>query len=418
MAVFAASSAALLRRNRLLLAVALAPLIVGLLSFVWGVTSLATTDVTRAVALTIGLISTLVGFVASLFVLRADPLRVKVLGPLSTDDTGVRFAGRMIAPRSSLRAGFLIPTWGKPPLVRIERRWPRRPLQIELPDEPTGRALLRALGFDASQVVASFTFASRARADARIAALGWTMLVLMFIAFPMIAGATADSPGPWLALFALLGVAILVGWSAVMLMPTRAVVGADGVLISWFWRRRFLRYGEVRAVRPFGSGNNQGVALWTAESAPIKLPIKPQLTQQLNDQSTDLVTQRIQQALASYHQNRREREVTLPERGQRTVAEWIQSLRATGSGANADHRTAPVSREELFRIVEDPGAEPASRAAAAIAIGGGLDDQGRARLRIAAESTAAPDVRALLELSAEEADEDRIASALARIPTR
>jgi hypothetical protein len=203
-----------------------------------------------------------------------------------------------------------------------------------------------------------------------------------------------------------------------MSLPTRVVVGADGVLVSWFWRRRFLRYAEVKAVRPYGSGSEQGVALWPVEGSPLKLPIKVQLTQELNDQQTNLVTQRIQQAIAGHAQQRHEGAVQLPEQGNRPPREWIRQLRAAGSGANADHRTAPVAPEELFRIVEDPGAEPLARASAAVAASGGLDDAGRARLRIAAHATAAPEVRSLLELAAEGAEEDDLARALDRLRAR
>jgi hypothetical protein len=413
MSDFVSSDVALLRRNRLILAAALAPLLIGPLSLAWG--ALTPGDPARAVGLTVGLICSLVGAVSSFFVIRASPFKVAVPGALFAGEHSVRFAGRMIASRRSLRAGFLIPTWGKPPLVRLERRWPRRPIELQVSDEPSGRALLHALGFDASQVVASFTFASRARADPRIGAVGSLMLLLMFISFAMLA-ANSDSPGSRLVFGALVSIATLIGWTVLIWMPTRVVVGTDGVLVSWFWRRRFVSYSEVRAVRPFGSGTHQGVALWLSTATSIKLPLKRKLTSQLNDQETDLVTQRIQQAIASFHQKRRERDVALPERGPRSLKEWIRLLRAVGSGANADHRTAPIPREELFRIVEDPGAAPAERARAAVAIGGGLDDSGRSRLRIAAEATAAPEVRALLELSAEEADEAQIAEAFARIP--
>src|SRR3954462_405840 len=135
------SSAALLRRTRLLLVAGLAPLLLGALSFFWGLT--ASTEETKAVGLTVGLISTLVGVVTSVYVVRASPRKVAIPGMLSADDEGLRFADRLLARRRSLRAGFLIPTWGKPPLVRIQRRWPRRPLELELGDEATGRALLR-----------------------------------------------------------------------------------------------------------------------------------------------------------------------------------------------------------------------------------------------------------------------------------
>jgi hypothetical protein len=412
MSEFVASDVSLLRRNRLVLAVALAPLLIGPLLIAWSAS--ASGDEANLGRLMVGLLCSLVGAVSSLSVIRASPLKVAVTGALFAGEHSVRFAGRMIASRRSLRAGFLIPTWARPPLVRLERRWPHRPIELQVRDEPSGRALLHALGFDVSQVVASFTFGSRARADPRIGAVGSLMLLLMLLSFMMMA-ATSSSPGPRLLLCAIVSIAALIGWAVLIWMPTRVVVGADGVLVSWFWRKRFIGYSDVRAVRPFGSGSHQGVALWLALGPPLKLPLKPKLTSQLSDQETDLVTQRIQQAIAIFHQKRHERDVALPERGPRSLEEWIRLLRAAGSGANADHRTAPIPFEELFRIVEDPGAAPAERARAAVAIGGGLDDSGRARLRIAAEATAAPEIRALLELSAEEADEAQIAQAFARV---
>jgi hypothetical protein len=416
MAPFESSEVWLLRRNRLLLAAALSPLFLGPAALVWGAQDIG--DVKRAVALTVGIIAPLVGIVTSLYVIRASPLRVALRGPLTAGEDGLHFSGRRLARLRDLRAGFVVPSWGKPPRVRLERRFPRGPIELRTRDDAEGHALLEALGLGASQVVADFTFASRARASNLVTALGWTMLVLVLVGIPILASAVAD-PTEWAGLGVLIGVLLLIVWLVVMSLPTRVAVGSDGVLVSWFWRRRFLRYAEVRAVRPYGSGSEQGVGIWSGNGEVVKLPIKAQLTQELNDQQTELVTQRIQQAISGHAQRRSGALPRLPEPGDRPAVEWIRALRAAGSGANADHRTAPLAPEELFRVVEDPGAEPLARASAAVAVGGGLGAEGRSRLRVAAQATASPEVRRLLALAAEDdVEEEVLARALQRLRAR
>ena len=101
---------------------------------------------------------------------------------------------------------------------------------------------------------------------------------------------------------------------------------------------------------------------------------------------------RIEQAAEIHRQALADQGVVLPARGDRPAAEWVQALRATGSGASADHRTAPLEADTLFRIVEDPSGDPGRRVAAAIALGGVTDPSSRERLRIAASTTAAPEL--------------------------
>jgi hypothetical protein len=80
-------------------------------------------------------------------------------------------------------------------------------------------------------------------------------------------------------------------------------------------------------------------------------------------------------------------------------------------------RTAPIPRERLFRVVEDASLDPTSRAAAAVALGLELDDEGRARLRAAAEAMAAPKLRFAIEKAASPhaAEDSAIKAALAEL---
>lgn len=65
--------------------------------------------------------------------------------------------------------------------------------------------------------------------------------------------------------------------------------------------------------------------------------------------------------------------------------------------AEDGYRSPAYPKDVLLRIVEDPTQGGASRATAAAALRASLDDEDRARVRVAAETTASPELRAQLE---------------------
>jgi hypothetical protein len=77
-----------------------------------------------------------------------------------------------------------------------------------------------------------------------------------------------------------------------------------------------------------------------------------------------------------------------------------EALLAAKSGGG--YRVGAVAREDMMRVVEDPRAPPKARVAAAAALARGMESEERARVRVAAESSAHPAVSEELEkLSAE-----------------
>src|SRR5262249_47139974 len=94
-------------------------------------------------------------------------------------------------------------------------------------------------------------------------------------------------------------------------------------------------------------------------------------------------------------------------------ASHVAQLRVLGAGEDASYREARVPRERLWRLVEDPGVDGATRARAAVALSG--DAEGRERLRVVAEATASPKVRVALERTAEGHEDARVAEALAEL---
>jgi hypothetical protein len=413
---FVSEDVALVRRSRWVLAAGLAPLAIGAALAL--VAALHPALDTRVVTGIWGALLSFIGLASGAYVWQANPRPAAVTGRVAADEQGITWNGQLLAPSASITAGFLVPNPDGQPFVRIERRWPHRPIVLAVPDEKTGRALLQGLGMDASQVTASFVFGSRARADPRVTALVTALLLTLLLVGLPAAGALAGRSAAVPIAIAALGVVLLAARIAIELLPVWLTVGVDGVLVSRLGRRRFIRYEEVRAVRPFGRGATQGVSLWLASGEAIKLPLRRHVSEAHSRQQIGLVMERIREGMASSRAGRGAGEVVLPEQGDRPTAAWVSALRALGGGANADHRTAPVEPERLWRIVEDPSAAPPLRGAAAVALGGALDSDGRARLRISAQATASPEMRDLLELAAEDAAEAELGEALTRLGRR
>jgi hypothetical protein len=403
------------RRRRVVIAVAPLAVAASAFAFAW----LAGDPFPTILALLIAILVGLIGLVTSATVLLGDVATRPVSGLLRADSGGVWWDGRLVAPRASLAGGFVVPVWQRAPLVQLQRRWPRRALRFEVPDEAAGRSLLQALGLDASQLAASFAVASRARADERAPFLTLLSFLFLLLGLPLLVAGWMRWDSAPLGALAAAGLLGTLGWVVALTTPTRVLVGADGILVSWLGRRQFLRYEDVDGVRTYAFGSTYGVALQLAAGGLFELPIQLGFTEAQTEERVALVARRIQQALEDHRAARGARMPSLPERGERDAGAWVRALRAVGSGANADHRTAPVARERLWRIVETPGADPIARVRAAVALGGGLEGEERARLRVAAEATAAPEVRGLLLMAAEEGTEDEvIGEALGRLVGR
>jgi hypothetical protein len=95
----------------------------------------------------------------------------------------------------------------------------------------------------------------------------------------------------------------------------------------------------------------------------------------------------------------------------RSAGQWMKDLRALFCGSN--YRAPVLPPDQLWRIAEDPAAEPAKRAGAAFVLRRTLDDEGRARLRVAAEASAAPRVRVALLAASDTRHDEALEAALA-----
>lgn len=242
----------------------------------------------------------------------------------------------------------------------------------------------------------------------------WTFLGLLAAVVVLAGGAMVGGAANTLVLPAAgaLVAALSVGLFVYLNLPGHVELGEDGVLVDTRASRRFVPFSSIDAVERYEEtvmGKHLIGAVLQTGGGDVRLPMgegqfgAPERCAQL--------VASLRTALDAYrHRGVADTAMQL-QPGARDTRAWIEELRRVGEGANAGPREAPVPRERLWRIAEDPTAEGAARAAAAVALRAGLDDGGRARLRIAAEGTAQPEVRAAIEAAVAE-DEAAIAEAM------
>lgn len=397
----------LLRRNIAVHLAALLPLVTGLLA-------LRFESRTTPLMLIAGFVGTLTGVVTIAYVALANPKPVARRGRLDVGKEGIELDGAMIATRASMTEGFVARA-GSDWHVHVERRWPRPTVLLGASSEKDAKELLEHLELDASRTVASFKLESRA-ARGWVAAIAAFLVVAAFFGAGLIDASGPSNPADGLpALLRLSTVGIIALYALFVAVPRRLVIGADGLLLSWLGWRKFVSFEGVYTIGPVMAGSSiVGAALMGRYGPSEVLRMRGRMVEELRARDVERMQQRLGDAFAEYKKRARDAAAAIPERGVRPVADWVRALRALGHGANADHRTAPVEPEALLRVIEDPSAKPEKRAGAAIAYAARGEDA-RKRLRIAAESTASPEIRAVFELAAEEADEAPVAAALDRL---
>ena len=156
----------------------------------------------------------------------------------------------------------------------------------------------------------------------------------------------------------------------------------------------------------------RGVELVLRSGASVRFPIVQ--GRSLDTGQMTLILERMRQAKESHDRGDATSEAALLERHERDIPAWIAALRAIGTGANQDHRTAPVEPEKLWRIVEDPAATPTARAGAAVALSAAIDEGGKRRLSAAAEAVAAPRLRIALD-AATKGDDEALREAMSEV---
>lgn len=190
---------------------------------------------------------------------------------------------------------------------------------------------------------------------------------------------------------------------------SQITVGADGVLASWMGKERFCPYAEVARFERTATGG----ILHKRDGSQFPVVVSAMLGQKpLANLDRATVVGRIEDALRLYQTGALAPGAVDPNalaRNGRPVSDWVSALRAS---LNAEtFRSAALVPEELWKMIVSPEATAEARAAAAVVLAPSLDDAGKERLRVAASTTASPQLRVVLE-SAANGDDDKLTQAL------
>lgn len=331
---------------------------------------------------------------------RAEPGRIRA------DRTGVHWNDKQVLSRAKITNGVVMPgiqskrTQVAARVRLTQGRW-KRAIEFGVRDEGQGRAMLRALGLDSSQVTASF------RAHSRMAG-GWLTFAIIIGISALLGAVMAIAPhNPLAAPFAAMAfLALLIPVS----LPTTAVVGTDGVLLKWTGTRRYLPYKDIVSLTPDGTG-----ALFTLrDGRTAKVEFGARRTGKAARERARIECEtfvaRVEQARAAAPTPETQVDPDTVARGERDVSTWLKSLRALTQNEGG-MRSAPVLRDQLFGLVDDTRLDPSARAGAAAALGLGAAPSERERLRAVAATIAMPRLRVVVEAAAD-GDEKKLRDAL------
>jgi hypothetical protein len=387
-----------LRPNRLVRAAASAPVAIGVALAIVGLAAGVSAFVGS------GLAFAWIGVATLFYAWDRDLCRVVRTARARVDARGLSLDGALALAASRVRAAWVQPDAHEGlPSVRFRTRpWGR--FEVVLRDTTAARALLHALGEDLPPAPIRFWTSARPLAEPH-AYGGPACLLGIFVALGLVAGQAVP-------LTLVVAVAALFALCACVVFPTRLTVGADGVLMQWLGTERFVAWADVAAVEAFDGGvvlvlsRDRWITLRTPVAREARHPAGEAMIERM------LTAWRADRKAAAWRDEVAAR--LLRREGSRTH-EWVRAIRTLSGGDEPGYRKAAVLPERLWRVVEDPGAEPTARIGAAIVLSASLDDASRERLLAASEACAQPRVRIALATTAAgsgcSADED-LASAL------
>lgn len=337
------------------------------------------------------------------------PVRTERRLSIAVDRRGLYGDGTPLCLREDVRAGLVVPSSGRKAMVRLLRTELRSPIELEVCDETMARGLLRALGVDERSSVASFdipspvfaSFAGRVIVFITAAALLGPAIVLALGEIHVVVAAVLA-----LTFF----VAACLAW---MLTKMTITVGVDGLAVVRPLRRDFIPWGSVDTVGVWDDSDGipwQWLELHLLNGRLLRFPLNARAEQ---DGRGVAILDRIRRAMTTHRTAATEREAISLRSGTESEREWFERLRATTNPRG--YRFAPVAADELWCVVENPLADAEVRVGAAVALLPLLDEAGRARMRVAAEATALPQVRVVLSAVAREAGEEELTAALGEV---
>jgi hypothetical protein len=328
--------------------------------------------------------------------------RAERRGRIRADARGLHVDDALVVAREAIAHAY-IHRAGDAWFVRLART--ANPVDVRVEDEAAGRALLEAMRLDPAHSVARFTMAHGTYKMSFVRAL---------FAGPAPAALVVTAALAGLAPFGILVGAlatVLFGFAYAADNYVRVAVGADGVRFrSALGRARFTPFASIASIDTDGRDvivllhDGTRIAVHHSSGKGWK-----RLEHEDRPDDARHLVARIREGMAA--STRRDDAPPSVARRGRSAREWAESV-ARVSDEHASFREHALPVDALWCIVEDASADATARAGAAVALREGLDDAGRAKLRVVADACAAPRLRVALEAVADAPDEDALLEAL------
>jgi hypothetical protein len=321
-------------------------------------------------------------------------------GRLRVDAEGLRWNDVLVASRDAIvgvvRTEAVVTVRVGAPSYRL--------LRFVAPDEQNASTFVRALGGDWEHSAVTLRLGSP---FTRLPSNGYVAAVVV-VGIAMIAafgwGLTQyNNIAERLPFFSAGSVCLLLLFMA--FAPSRVSLGSDGILVTWFGRRRWLSWHEVARVEPVPGADALVLITHTGEKFP--LPTELALRFSEADAKPELAS-RIEACVRAANDTKRHLVSRRLARGERSMHQWISDLRAL-TRDTPGYRVKPVTREELLAVLRDSSAEEQLRIAAAVALAA---DGARDEVSREAETLASPGVRVALHDVATARDDDTLEAAI------
>ena len=354
-----------------------------------------------------GLAFAVVGFYALIGLVIALALHLgwtrasRRLATITVDGGRVLASGAVV--RQRVHAARVIPQpAGRGAIVELRRRFDPYPARVAVSSDEAARELVRALGLDPREGTTRFRtpFPTAPATAIGVGAILAYACVAPFLGAPLTIAAIVA------CVFGLVGSSF-----------ETVTIGRDGILFEIFPRRQFIPYTRIKSMRREVRENRNGPMVsrgFTLELESGEAVFVNTMRERMRD-GMFAGDHLFDAAVAAHAAARAPRSdaADLLARGSRSTSEWLQQL---DGARDARYRVAAISDDQLELVLANPNVEKTARVGAAICLAR-AGDEARAKVRIAVEDIAAPEVRKAA-LAALSDDEEALEAALDALDAR
>ena len=371
----------------------------------------------------LGSLAVVVASASAVVARRFDPTRSAPASARSRGELLVGAGGLSVTTRRVKRAygaGFVADGWiddaGEVVSVILRMR-DGDVISLEMPTLAEARAVLVAAGVAAEQQVLRMRLAnpmSQVPIGGCIAAFGGVVLSIVGMIAALVVAVAPATGGAWgPALGILTAVVALFALLVRALIPRQIVIGTDGIAVPRAFGTTFVAHDQISEV----ISTVGAVVLRIRGAKPVRLPTGSRYGGRLPRAQESVHTALLNRLAEAQEAGRRGSSEGARlgdlDRDGRSFAVWREHLR--GLTSSASYRRAGVVNEEIASVLEDAGAPPHLRVAAAMALAPASDAAIRLRIAGVVRTCADDHLRVALQAAVDdELTEDELSPLLRR----